>query len=71
MLWYCLKCRKKRVKSQVLQRKIGKPMLLSKRAVFDGKKSRFIKEQEASRLITNLLGVKSPFEEVPILGSII
>ena len=49
----------------------GKTILLLRYAAFDGEKSRFIKEQEPSRLITNLLAVKSSFEGVLILGSII
>ena len=35
-------------------------MLLLKCAVFDSRKSKFIKEQEASRLLSNL-GIKKPF----------
>ena len=34
-------------------------MLLSKCAVYDSKKSRFIKEQEASGLLSSL-GIKTP-----------
>ena len=35
-------------------------MLLLKCAVFDSRKSKFIKEQEASRLLSSL-GIKKPF----------
>ena len=50
MLSYCLKCRKKaESKSPTFAKtQTEKPMLLSKRAVCDSKKSRFIKEQGAS-----------------------
>ena len=50
MLSYCLKYRKKEEsKSPTFAKtQTEKPMLLSKRAVCDSKKSRFIKEQEAS-----------------------
>ena len=36
-----------------------------------GKNSRFIKEQEASGLISSLLGLNTPTEGISILGSII
>ena len=39
--------------------KKGKPMLLSKCVGCDSKKSRFIKEQEASGLLSSL-GIKTP-----------
>ena len=42
-------------------------MLLSKCAVCDSKKSKFIKEQEASGLI-NSLGIKTPLIKIPLVG---
>ena len=42
-------------------------MLLSKCAVCDSIKLRFIKEQEASRLLSNL-GLMTPLNEIPLLG---
>ena len=60
----------KKVKnSRVTKTKKGKPILLSKWAVCDSKKFRFIKEQEASGLSSSILRVKLLFEEVPKLGS--
>ena len=44
-------------------------MLLSKCAVCDSKKSRFIKNQEAKGLFSNL-DVRTPLMKVPILGYI-
>ena len=44
-------------------------MLLSKCAVCDSKKSRFIKNQEAKGLLGNL-DVRTPLMKVPILGYI-
>ena len=38
-------------------------MLLSKCAVYDSKKSRFITEQEASVLLSSL-GIKTPFSKI-------
>ena len=45
-------------------------MVLSKCAVCDIKKSRFIKNQEAKGLLSNL-GVRTPLSKVPILGDIL
>ena len=42
-------------------------MLLSKCAVCDSKKSKFIKEQEASRLSITL-GINTPFSKIPLIG---
>ena len=43
---------------RVLKTKNSEAMLLSKRAISDSKKSRFLKEQEAKRLLSNL-GLKN------------
>ena len=45
-------------------------MVLSKCAICDSKKSRFIKNQEAKGLLSNL-GIKTPLSKVPILGDIL
>ena len=45
-------------------------MVLSKCAICGNKKSRFIKNQEAKGLLSNL-GVKTPLRKVPILGAIL
>ena len=42
-------------------------MLLSKTAVCDSKKSTFIKEQEASGLLSSL-GITTPSSKIPLLG---
>ena len=42
-------------------------MLLSRCAVCDSKKSKLIKEQEASGLI-NSLGIKTPLIKIPLVG---
>ena len=44
-------------------------MILSKCATCGSKKSRFIKNQEAKGLLSNL-GLKTPLSKVPILGYI-
>ena len=44
MLWHCLKCRKNtESKNPKVKTKNGRIMLLSKCAVYDNKKSKFIK----------------------------
>ena len=45
--------------------------MFSKCVVCAGKKSGFIKEQEARDFLTGLFGIKSLFEGRPVLGSII
>ena len=45
----------------------GKPMLLSKCTVFDRKMFRFIKEQEASTLLSTF-GLKAPLSKIPVFG---
>ena len=46
-------------------------MLLLNYAVCGSKKTRFIKEKEASDFLTGLWGVKSSSERIPVLGYII
>ena len=55
MLLYCLKYRKntERTNPKVVKTKNGRIMLLSKYAVYDSKKSKFIKEKEASELLSS------------------
>ena len=45
-------------------------MILLKYAICDNKKSRFIKNQEAKGLLSEL-GLKTPLNKVPILGDIL
>ena len=45
-------------------------MLLSKCAVCDSKKSKFIKQQEGSGLSSSL-GTKTPLSKVPLVGSLL
>ena len=72
MLTYCLKCKRdtESVDSKVLKTKNGKPFLLSKCAVCRGKKSRFMKEQEAKGLLSKL-DLKTPLSKIPLLGKIL
>ena len=68
---YCLKCRKdtENINRKVSSFSKSKTMILSKCAMCGGKKSRFIKNQEAKGLLSNL-GLRAPLSKVPILGDI-
>ena len=61
MLAYCLVCKEntKNIDSKIIQTKNGKLVLLSKFAVCSNEKSRFMKEQEAKGLLSNL-NIKTP-----------
>ena len=69
---YCLKCRKntKNTDPKVSCSRNGRAMILSKCAICGSKKSRFIKNQEAKGLLSNL-GIRTPLSKVPILGDIL
>ena len=69
---YCLKCRKdtENINAKVLKTSNGRTMILSKCAICGSKKSRFIKNQEAKGLLSNL-GIRTPLSKVPILGDIL
>ena len=63
MLSYCLKCRKNAESKnpKVVKTKNGRIRLLSKCALRNSKKLKFIKEQEAKGLLSKLTGIKVPF----------
>ena len=68
---YCLKCRKypKNINPQVSSTSNSKLMILSKCAICNSKKSKFINKQETKGLLSNL-GIKTPLNKIPILGDI-
>ena len=45
-------------------------MILSKCTIWGSKKSRFIKKQEGSGILSNL-GLKTPLSKIPLLGDIL
>ena len=45
-------------------------MILSTCAISGSKKSKFIKEQEAKGLLSNL-GLRTPLNKIPVLGDIL
>ena len=65
MLSNCLNCRKNTESKnpKFVKTKNGRIMLLSKFSVCGSKKSKFIKEQEASRLLSSL-GIKTPLSKI-------
>ena len=50
--------------------KNGRRIILSKCAVCDSRKTKFIKQQEASGYVTSL-GKKKPLCKVPVLGPLL
>ena len=68
----CLKCRKdtENINPKVSNTSNGRKTVLSKCAICGSKKSRFIKNQEAKVLLSNL-GIRAPLSKVPILGNVL
>ena len=69
---FCLKCKKdtENINPRVSNTNNGRTMILSKCAICGSKKSRFIKNQEAKGLLSNL-GIRTPLSKVPLLGDIL
>ena len=69
MLTYCVKCSKKteHLRSKIFKTKIIRLIMQSKYAECGIKKSRFVKEQEAKGLLSNL-GTKTPLSKIPLLN---
>ena len=65
MISHCLKCRKTTESKnlKVAKTKKKRIMLLSKCEVCNSKKSKFIKQQEASGLLSNL-EIKTPLKKI-------
>ena len=72
MLSYCLKCKKstESINPNVSKTTNGKAIILSTCAICNNKKSKFIKEQQAKELFSNL-GLKTPLNKVSVLGDIL
>ena len=72
MLSNCLKCRRNTESKspKVIKTKNWRITLLSKYEVCDSKKSKFIKEQEASGLLSSL-GRNGPLSKIPLLGHLL
>ena len=72
MLSYYLKCKKntESINPKVSKTTNGKAMILLTCAVCGSKKSKFIKEQQAKGLLSNL-GLRTPLNKIPVLGGIL
>ena len=69
----CLKCKKKKpenINPEVSSTSSDRVMILSKRAICGSKISRFIKHQEAKRLLRKL-AIKTPLSKIPMLDDIL
>ena len=69
---YCLKSKNyaKIINPQVSSTIHGKLMILSQCAIYGSKKSKFIKKQEASGLLSEL-GIKTPLSKIPLLDDVL
>ena len=69
MLTYCVKRRKntENLDSQIFKTKNNRLIMQSKCPVCRIKKSRFVKEQVAKSLLSNL-GIKTPLSRIPLLN---
>ena len=72
MLSYCLKCKinTESINPKVSKTTNAKMMILSKCAICGNKKLKFIKEQQAKGLLSNL-GIRTPLNKIPVLGDIL
>ena len=69
MKTYCVKCTKntENLISKTFKTKNNRLIMQSKCSDCEIKKSRFVKEQEANGLISNL-GIKTPLSNIPLLN---
>ena len=69
MKTYCVKCRKntENLVSKISKTKDGRLIMQSKCPVCEIKKSKFVKEQKAKDLLSNL-GIKIPLSQIPLLN---
>ena len=66
---YCLRYRKDtdNIDSKMFRTKNNRLIMQSKCSVCKNKKSRFVKEQDAKGLLSNL-GIKTPLSKIPLLN---
>ena len=69
MKTYCLKCKKdaENIDSKIVRTKNNRILMQSKCTDCENKKSRFVKEQEAKGLLSNLR-IKTPLSKIPLLN---
>ena len=66
---YCLKCKKDAANTdlKMVKTKNNRLLMQSKCSVCGTKKSRFVREQDAKGLLSNL-GIKTPLSKIPLLN---
>ena len=66
---YCLKCKKDtaNIDPKMVKTKNNRLLMQSKCSICKTKKSRFVKEQDAKGLLSNL-GIKTPLSKIPLLN---
>ena len=69
MKTYCLKCKKdtENLDSKIFMTKNNRQIMQSKGNDSGNKQSRFMKEQEAKGVLSNL-GIKTPLNKIPLLN---
>ena len=69
MKTYCLKCRTntENIDPKIFKTKNNRLLMQPKCSDCKNKKSRFVKEQDAKGLLSNL-GIKTPFSKIPLLN---
>ena len=69
MKTYCVKCRRntENIDPKMIRTKNNRLIMQSKCPVCGIKKSRFVKEQEAKGLLSNL-GIRTPLSKIPLLN---
>ena len=69
MKTYCLKCKTNtdNIDPKMFKTKNNKLIMQSKCSVCKNKISRFVKEQDAKGLLSNL-GIKTPLSKIPLLN---
>ena len=72
MLTYCVKCREnnENLNSEIFKTKNNRLIVQSKCAVCKTRKSRFVKEQEAKSLLSNL-GFQIPLNKIRLLNALL
>ena len=65
---YCLKCKTNtdNIDPKMVKTKNNRLLMQSKCSVCKTKKTRFVKEQDAKGLLSNL-GIKTPLSKIPLL----
>ena len=66
---YCVKCKKDtdNIDSKIFKTKNNRILMQSKCCVCKNKKSRFVKQQEAKGLLSDL-GINTPLSKIPLLN---